>query len=161
MSKHVVVLLHRKMSKREGEKLVREIWAAKDDYETLTGTRIGLVDYCTIFLEKRYFAIPRLVTEVAYNLIYSLGQHSYDADCNLFLRIFTGEVEEAVRYEQATLEGEILKTLELVDVSINSQVRNMYVIEGSALLLHIPVLADAAQDASQHCMVLVVLRSGC
>jgi len=31
------------------------------------------------------------VLQMAYNFIYSLGQHSYDADCNLFLRIFTGE----------------------------------------------------------------------
>lgn len=25
--------------------------------------------------------------QVAYNLIYSLGQHTYDTDCNLFLRV--------------------------------------------------------------------------
>jgi hypothetical protein len=41
--------------------------------------------------------------------VYSLGQHSYDADCNLFLRVFTGDVEEAVRYEQQALEGEIMR----------------------------------------------------
>jgi hypothetical protein len=46
---------------------------------------------------------------VAYNFIYSLGQHSYDADCNLFLRVFTGDVEETVRYEQQALEGEIMR----------------------------------------------------
>jgi hypothetical protein len=46
---------------------------------------------------------------VAYNFVYSLGQHSYDADCNLFLRVFTGDVEETVRYEQQALEGEIMR----------------------------------------------------
>jgi hypothetical protein len=46
---------------------------------------------------------------VAYNFVYSLGQHSYDADCNLFLRVFTGDVEEAVRYGQQALEGEIMR----------------------------------------------------
>lgn len=45
--------------------------------------------------------------EMAYNLVYSLGQHSYDADCHLFLRIFSGDVEEAVRGEQAALEQEV------------------------------------------------------
>lgn len=53
--------------------------------------------------------------------MYSLGQHSYDADCNLFLRVFTGDVEEAVRYEQQALEAEIMKLLRLLDVSINHQ----------------------------------------
>jgi hypothetical protein len=50
-----------------------------------------------------------VICQVAYNFIYSLGQHSYDADCNLFLRVFTGDVEEAVRYEQQALEGEIMR----------------------------------------------------
>jgi hypothetical protein len=52
------------MSKREAEKLVREIWAAKDDQEALTGNPISLADFTALFLEKRYFSIPRLVTEV-------------------------------------------------------------------------------------------------
>lgn len=47
--------------------------------------------------------------QVAYNFVYSLGQHSYDADCNLFLRVFSGDVEEAVRGEQQALEGEIMR----------------------------------------------------
>jgi hypothetical protein len=59
---------------------------------------------------------------VAYNLVYSLGQHSYDADLNLFLRILVGEVEEGVRGEQAALQGELLRTLELLDTTINTQV---------------------------------------
>lgn len=25
--------------------------------------------------------------QVAYNLLYSLGNHTYDTDCNLFLRV--------------------------------------------------------------------------
>ena len=44
---------------------------------------------------------------MAYNMVYSLGQHSYDADCNLFLRIFSGDVEEAVRQDQAALEEQV------------------------------------------------------
>ena len=52
------------MSKREAEKLVREIWVAKDDQEALTGTPISLADFTAMFLEKRYFAIPGLITEV-------------------------------------------------------------------------------------------------
>ena len=39
--------------------------------------------------------------------MYSLGQHSYDADCSLFLHVFLGDVEETVRDEQAALEQEV------------------------------------------------------
>ena len=44
------------------------------------------------FLESRHYGVARLAVEVAYNLVYTLGQHLYDADCHLFLRVFTGEV---------------------------------------------------------------------
>lgn len=71
-------------------------------------------------------SVQCLHVQVAYNFIYSLGQHSYDADCNLFLRVFTGEVEEAVRHEQQALEGEIMKLLKLLDVSINHQVTSAF-----------------------------------
>ncbi|KAI8470981.1 MAG: hypothetical protein J3K34DRAFT_508101 [Monoraphidium minutum] len=95
---------NKRMSKREAERLVQEVWAAKDEQQALTGhkARGG-------------------VRGVAYNVVYSLGQHSYDADCNLFLRIFCGDVEEGVRQEQAALEEQVLTTLRLVDVAINHQ----------------------------------------
>ncbi len=65
---------------------------------------------------------PPAPGQVAYNLVYCLGQHAYDADCNLFLRILSGDVEEGVRGEQATLEQEVLRCLRLVDASVNRQV---------------------------------------
>ncbi|WIA09549.1 hypothetical protein OEZ85_008944 [Tetradesmus obliquus] len=116
-----VPINNKRMSKRDAEKLAREIWAAKDEAEAAGAPRAHLADVTATFLERRYFAIPRLVTEVAYNFVYSLGQHSYDADCNLFLRVFSGDVEEAVRGEQQALEGEIMRLLKLLDVSINHQ----------------------------------------
>ncbi|KAF6260393.1 hypothetical protein COO60DRAFT_1637651 [Scenedesmus sp. NREL 46B-D3] len=137
-----VPINNKRMSKRDAEKLAREIWAAKDEAEAAGAPRSHLADVTATFLERRYFAIPRLVTEVAYNFVYSLGQHSYDADCNLFLRVFTGDVDEAVRYEQQALEGgddedvtagiidvsecvmhslQLIRLLKLLDVSINHQ----------------------------------------
>eukprot|EP00775_Hariotina_reticulata_P003750 gene3750-4008_t len=116
-----VPIVNRHMPKREAEKLVNEIWQLKAEQEAAAGVQMHLSDATAAFLERRFFSISRLVTEMAYNFIYSLGQHSYDADCNLFLRIFTGDVEEAVRHEQQALEGEILKMLTLLDVSVNRQ----------------------------------------
>lgn len=54
----------RRMSKRDAEKLAREIWAAKDEAEAAGAPRAHLADVTSTFLERRYFAIPRLVTEV-------------------------------------------------------------------------------------------------
>lgn len=38
------------------------------------------------------------------------------------LQVFSGEVDESVRHEQQLLEGEIMRMLKLLDVSINHQV---------------------------------------
>ena len=36
---------------------------------------------------QRKYVAPRAVTEMSYNLVYTLGQHSYDPDCALFLKV--------------------------------------------------------------------------
>lgn len=57
----------RHMPKREAEKLAREIWAFRDEAAGAGGGEAGrasLADATAAFLERRYFAIPRLVTEV-------------------------------------------------------------------------------------------------
>jgi hypothetical protein len=87
---------------------------------------------------------------MAYNFVYSLGQHSYDADCNLFLRIFTGDVEEAVRHEQQALEGEILKMLTLLDVSVNRQVRLTTAAAGNEVGLRTTLLLRFLLNAPVH-----------
>ena len=84
-------------------------------------TQVPLRDFMWPFLEKRYYAIPRLIVEISYNLVHSLGQHSYDADCRLFLSIFAGDCEEAVRGEQEALARDVLTALRLVDVSVNQR----------------------------------------
>lgn len=107
---------------------------------------MSLAEATALYLERRYFAIPRLVTEVAYNLVYSLAAHAHDADCALFLKarstgsaacasppprpdaraplppdyqVFAGDVDEGVRAEQAAMLAEVLRVLTLLDVSIN------------------------------------------
>lgn len=74
--------LCRQMPKREAERLAREIWAFKDEQDAAaaassscsggasggagsgSGVRMSLADATAAFLERRFFAIPRLVTEV-------------------------------------------------------------------------------------------------
>lgn len=41
---------------------------------------------------------------MGYNFLYGLWKYSWDADCDLFLRILKGEVKEDVYLEQINLQ---------------------------------------------------------
>lgn len=68
----------RQMPKREAEKLASEIWAFKDEQDAAAvgqssaGSPMTLADATGVFLERRFFAIPRLVTEVS--VVSTVGQ---------------------------------------------------------------------------------------
>ncbi|EFJ41312.1 hypothetical protein VOLCADRAFT_98724 [Volvox carteri f. nagariensis] len=82
----------RRMEKVDAEKLVNTIWAAKADWQSRNpGARTTLADFVLTFMQRK-FVNPRTVTETAYNLMYTLGQHSYDPDCQLFIRVRSGAV---------------------------------------------------------------------
>lgn len=42
--------------------------------------------------------------QTGYNLVYWLWKYSFDADCDLFLKILRGEVREDVYISQKTLQ---------------------------------------------------------
>ena len=42
--------------------------------------------------------------QMGYNLLYGLWKYSWDADCDLFLKILKGEVKEDVYLEQVQLQ---------------------------------------------------------
>lgn len=52
------------MPKREAEKLAVEVWAFKGEQDAVAANPITLAEATAMFLERRFFAIPRLVTEV-------------------------------------------------------------------------------------------------
>lgn len=66
-------------------------------------------------------------------MVYSLGQHSYDADCNLFLRIFSGDVEEAVRQEQDALaeQARAMRGIVCVGERRDGQTRGVRALRGA------------------------------
>jgi hypothetical protein len=41
---------------------------------------------------------------MGYNLLYGLWKYSWDADCELFLKILQGEVAEEVYFQQIQLQ---------------------------------------------------------
>lgn len=51
-------------------------------------------DFLPLYLAKKFPA--RLVTEMAYNLLYALNVHSYDPDCALFVKVHPGMQHRAL-----------------------------------------------------------------
>ncbi len=74
------------MAKLDAERTIRAIWHAKADYETSINAQMTLSDYLYLYLYRKYGA-AKVVAEVAYNLLYTLGMHLYDPDCNTFVKV--------------------------------------------------------------------------
>lgn len=119
------------MSKREAEQLIRDIWEKKGQVEKsqpppepgCPASPISLEQFTYAFLHDKFYAMPRFAVETAYNLIHTLHLHSYDADCNLFLRIFTGEVGEDTIQQQQALLSAVLKAMRDEDLRKHQKVR--------------------------------------
>ncbi|GIM02833.1 hypothetical protein Vretimale_7667 [Volvox reticuliferus] len=104
-----------RMEKVDAEKLVNSIWAAKADWQSRnSGGRMTLADFMTSYMQRR-FVNPRTVTETAYTLIYTLGQHMYDPDCHLFIRVLLGEVDEGIRAEGEELQADLVHLFSCLD----------------------------------------------
>ena len=43
--------------------------------------------------------------QMGYNLLYSVWKYSFDADCNLFLKVLKGDIKEEVYLQQITLQA--------------------------------------------------------
>ncbi|KAK9789016.1 hypothetical protein WJX73_007749 [Symbiochloris irregularis] len=107
---------NRRMSKRETEKLVKEVWKAKMSDEG--GQDVELIDFLYTFLQKRH-GLQSAIIETGYNLVYWLWKYSFDADCDLFLKILRGEVREDVYVSQKTLQDELEAVFRAADKAAN------------------------------------------
>ena len=97
---------NRHMTKRDTEKLAKEVWKEKYVHDSKAKEKTLLDEYTYIHFQKKV-GIPQAVVELGYNFIYSLQKYDYDADCEMFLKVFSGEVREEVYYEQIQLQAEI------------------------------------------------------
>ena len=104
----------KKMSKRETEKMTKEIWKAKMDWEHKTGDEFYLLDFVYIYL-KDAVGIQSSIALEGYNFVFSLKKYSYDVDCELFLKILTGDVMEEVYLEQVDLQKSMEKLMTTLD----------------------------------------------
>ena len=59
------------------------------------------------------------VTENAYNMWFSLRDYSWDADCDLFLRILQGKMDEEVYIDQMKLLNDLLQKFKDTDLALH------------------------------------------
>ena len=64
---------------------------------------------------KDAVGIQSAIAQEGYNFVFSLKKYSYDVDCDLFLKILTGEVMEEVYLEQLDLQKSLEKLMVTLD----------------------------------------------
>jgi hypothetical protein len=105
--RHAGKVRNKHLSKRDTEKLVKELWKERmADPAAAAGRAPDLVDFVGAQLQKR-LGIAAAVVEMGYNFLYGLWAFKWDADCELFLRILTGETPEDVYIAQVRLQSEL------------------------------------------------------
>ncbi|KAG2494635.1 hypothetical protein HYH03_007153 [Edaphochlamys debaryana] len=108
-------IFNRRLEKVDAERMVNAIWDAKDEWQAKNrGSRVTLDDFLATYMQRKYVA-PRAIAETAYNLVYTLGQHAYDPDCNLFIKCLLGEIDEGIRKEEEELQADVVNMLSCVD----------------------------------------------
>lgn len=122
------------MSKRDTEKLVREVWKERMSVTSMQ-KHVSLVDFLGNHLQKKvgiavavvevcysYRLHPRgrgteylICLQLGYNFLYSLWRYQWDADCELFLKVLTGDIEEEVYIAQNKLQIDLEELFECLD----------------------------------------------
>ncbi|KAI8111630.1 hypothetical protein M9435_004130 [Picochlorum sp. BPE23] len=101
------------MSKRDTEKLVREVWKERMSMTSMQ-KHVSLVDFLGNHLQKKV-GIAVAVVELGYNFLYSLWRYQWDADCELFLKVLTGDIKEEVFFAQNNLQIDLEELFECLD----------------------------------------------
>jgi len=111
---------NRNFSKMQTERMIKEIWQAREKIlERLAkrkppemwgpgGNGNTLGDAAYSYLQTK-FGSPGQIAEVGYSLVFGAWKYQFDADCELFLKILTGEVVESVQEEEKDLQRDIIK----------------------------------------------------
>ena len=107
-----------RLSKRECERAVNDVWIAKEEYCEDEGP-CHLSEFLYIYLQEKYEENQAIVAEFGYNLIDALERYIADSDCKIFLKILQGELAEEVRDDQVRARGSRRASLISVSQSDN------------------------------------------
>lgn len=113
--RHAGKIRNKHLSKRETEKLVKEVWKERLSDPAVVAGRAGeLVEFLGQYLQKRV-GIAAAVIELGYNFLYGLWTYQWDADCELFLKSLCGQVREEVYIAQARLQEDLEELFAALD----------------------------------------------
>jgi hypothetical protein len=73
-----------------------------------------VTDILYAFLQQKY-GVHKVVVEVGYNLVDALKRYSYDADCEMFLKIVFGELCLDCAADQENMVADFVKACQMLD----------------------------------------------
>eukprot|EP00798_Chlamydomonas_sp_ICE-L_P023785 gene23785-9345_t len=107
-----------KMERLEAVRLARSILHCKSEFEASNNVKLHLSDYLYVYLSKKYGNI-HTCTEIAFNLLFALGQYMHNPECSIFVKVFLGEVEETIFDAQIELKKKIIDAFTKEDIEQN------------------------------------------
>uniref|UniRef100_A0A7S3G9G2 Translin-associated factor X-interacting protein 1 N-terminal domain-containing protein n=1 Tax=Palpitomonas bilix TaxID=652834 RepID=A0A7S3G9G2_9EUKA len=110
----------RHVTKRECEKMVKDVWRQKAESKD----EDNLSQFFFKYLKGR-FGMQTMVADWGYNMLYALKKYSYDADCELFLKILIGELDEDVYIEQMSMLDRVSDAFRKADLSDGGSVTGL------------------------------------
>jgi len=108
---------NRKLIKSTAEGMVKEAWREKMKW----GQEMTMEEFFFAFLQKK-FGLQAMIAEWGYNLINALKKYSYDADCELFLKVLQGEIGEEVYRDQMLMIEKYKEELRSADFAVGGKV---------------------------------------
>jgi len=116
------VIRNWRLSKRECERTVNDIWIGKETYQEENDTikTVSLQEYVYIFLKEKFDGKQALIAEFGYNFEDALERYKADSDCLIFLLILQGELAEEVRDDQLHLLVMIPSIMEDEDIALHN-----------------------------------------
>ncbi|KAK3282630.1 hypothetical protein CYMTET_9641, partial [Cymbomonas tetramitiformis] len=115
-------LKNRHLNKADTESLVKKVWSEKkledEKREEDKKDKLDLVTYLGVFMKAEY-GVDSMIPEMGYNFLAGLYKYQYDADCELFLKIVSGEVGEEVYWDQMKLLSDLQALFVTLDEKAN------------------------------------------
>jgi hypothetical protein len=112
------------ITKIETEKLVREVWISKKQDDKAMQQREKpikkLIDFMPLWLMKKVGNFSHIMADLAYNFMDGLQRFQEDADIELFFKIVTKRLDEAVYYDQSAFLQKVLIDMQGLDYKENS-----------------------------------------
>lgn len=91
---------HRVIARRDCEQFIYDVWRSKMLHDTRRGyLDLNFADYFGMYLRGK-FGLPSIVADYSYNLIDATYRYQAFSDCDVFLKVLSGQYQEELYYNQ-------------------------------------------------------------